>query len=405
MPDLTGLLPQLHDRREYFDHLEGYSVDVKDELVAQRLTRGLVKTYILETVRNGETPPLQAVLEAAGVGARQVDESLLVLTDPTAGRVALLETLDARHPVVYTLLDADVSDPWVRRLVDRSPWLDHLWLSSPLFHELWRYVERVSPPHRKTRLTFEHEGVFERGFVASVLEPDAAPAEFGVTPEPVEGKFSRVTISDSIDTIRRILPRLQEAYSPLNSIVQLRIPATGRGGHDFYFDGKVTNRSDSFADHRLNVQLVVDVYRQATDAAEQTLWFAAVDAGETGFSLNGAPVFFRFSTPLDGDTFERWIQATFGRRRNRFRLGGQPMRLGPRKVHVYGIDRHLWQPVSFEITDRHILGVLPKGTCGNTVHRLVTNIQRWLDPDVRAWIGDQPYASLMEHALPGKRAS
>jgi len=81
------------------------------------------------------------------------------------------------------------------------------------------------------------------------------------------------------------------------------------------------------------------------------------------------------------------------------------MKLGPTKVHVYGVDRHLWQPVSFEITDTHILGILPKGTCGNTVHRLASNIQRWLDPDVSAWIGEQPYAALMRHILPGPSSS
>lgn len=401
MADTTGVLPRLSSRREYFDYFEGYSVDVKDEAAAQRLTRGLVKTYMLETVRNGATPPLPSVLKGVGISVRQIDENLLLLTDARlGGGVALLESMDVRHPVLYTLLDADESDPWVRRVVDASPWLDHLWLSAPLFEELWRYVERSAPQNRKTRLTFEHEGVFERGFVDSGLDEEAS-VEFSQTTEPIEGRFSRVTISDSIATIRQILPRLQQAYSPLNSIVQLRMPATGRGGHDFYFDGKVTNRSDSFADHRLNVELVVDLYRRVTDLAEDTLWFSTVDAGDTAYGLSGAPVFFRFSTPLDPETFDRWVQSTFGRRRNRFRLGGQPMRLGPTKVHVYGIDRHLWQPLSLEITDTHILGILPKGTCGNTVHRLASNIQRWLDPDVRAWIGDQSYAALMKHILPG----
>lgn len=405
MPETGGVLPRLTSRRDYFDYLEGYSVEVKDEASAQRLTRGLVKTYMLETVRNGQTPPLPTVLKGIGI-ARQIDESLFLLSDSRIGEpVALLEVLDVRHPVLYTLLDTDVSDPWVRRVVETSPWLDHLWLSAPLFEEMWRYVEHVAPPNRKTRLTFEHEGVFERGFVESGAEQDELASEFTQMPEPIEGRFSRVTISDSIATVRQILPRLQAAYSPLNSIVQLRVPATGRGGHDFYFDGKVTNRSDSFSDHRLNVQLVVDLYRRVTDLTEEMLWFSTIDAGDSGYGLSGAPVFFRFSAPLDPDTFEHWIQSTFGRRRNRFRLGGQPIRLGPRKVHVYGVDRHLWQPLTLEITDTHILGILPKGTCGNTVHRLASNIQRWLDPGVRAWVGEQPYSALMQHILPGSSGS
>jgi hypothetical protein len=76
------------------------------------------------------------------------------------------------------------------------------------------------------------------------------------------------------------------------------------------------------------------------------------------------------------------------------------MRLGRTKVHVYGVDRHLWQPVLLELTDRHLYAVLPRGTCGNTVHRLVTNVQRFLDPDVTAWVGEQRFEDLVSSSLP-----
>jgi hypothetical protein len=41
---------------------------------------------------------------------------------------------------------------------------------------------------------------------------------------------------------------------------------------------------------------------------------------------------------------------------------------------------------------------LPEGTCGNTIHRLITNIQRFLDPAVEAWIGDAPYDDFLKLA-------
>ena len=55
------------------------------------------------------------------------------------------------------------------------------------------------------------------------------------------------------------------------------------------------------------------------------------------------------------------------------------------------MDRHLWQPFLLEATSRHLLAVLPHGTCGNTVHRLVTNVQRELAPTAKAWLGSEPY--------------
>ena len=52
------------------------------------------------------------------------------------------------------------------------------------------------------------------------------------------------------------------------------------------------------------------------------------------------------------------------------------------KVHIYGTDIHLWQKVLLELSREEFVVILPTGTCGNTIHRLVTNIQRYLDPGV-----------------------
>ena len=80
--------------------------------------------------------------------------------------------------------------------------------------------------------------------------------------------------------------------------------------------------------------------------------------------------------------------------KNRFRLWGNPIRLGPKKVHVYGVDKHLWQPIFLEITDKHIVAIIPKGTCGNTVHRLVSNIQIYLDPAAEVTLGNKSYREI-----------
>ncbi len=68
------------------------------------------------------------------------------------------------------------------------------------------------------------------------------------------------------------------------------------------------------------------------------------------------------------------------------------------KVHAYGVDRHVWQPIDLELTPAHVVALLPEGTCGNTIHRLITNIQRFLDPAVEAWIGDAPYDDFLKLA-------
>ncbi|GIU92540.1 MAG: hypothetical protein KatS3mg011_1446 [Acidimicrobiia bacterium] len=192
-----------------------------------------------------------------------------------------------------------------------------------------------------------------------------------------------------------MLPRLRDLYRPFESLVLLRIPAQGRGGFDFYFNGQVTNRSDSFFEHRAAIHRVVALYRQATDASERVLWLQA-DDDQAHF--NGAALTFRFSDELSQATFDRWIESTFTRR-GRFRLAGRRFPISPTRVQVAAIDRHLWQPLQMEFSTRGIVALLPRGTCGNTVHRLATNIQRFLDPGVKVWLGGADYTTVIKSSI------
>jgi hypothetical protein len=147
------------------------------------------------------------------------------------------------------------------------------------------------------------------------------------------------------------------------------------------------------------VKYVLDTYRSATTAAEQCVWshegkHVIRTLGEAQ-PIIGAPVFFKFSVPLSDEIFKAFITHVFIRGAKEFRLWGNPIVLGPRKVHVYGLDRHLWQPIHLEITHEGIVAIIPHGTCGNSIHRLVTNIQQYLDPRVNVHIGDKPYQSFL----------
>lgn len=414
--DQKSHLPFLRSRQEYFDFLNGYAVERVDELQEARTKKALVKTFLFETLRDGsETLPFELVLREAGVDLERVDETLF-RARPHGEQVGwgLIELLERRHPVLYTMLDSNEAQKWARAIVEGSPWLDRVWLSAPIFTELWGYVRQTTRPHRFSRLTFEYEARYELEETgeAHLEEDDESEDEDSELTEdleeverPIERRSSRCTLVERIAEIDAKLSRLQEIYWPFYSITQLRVPSAARGGHDFYFDGRVTNRSDSFLDHRQQVAFVLRLYRATTEAAEKTLWMAIERTGDDvteAYRLHGAPVLMRFSEPLSDAVFERWMTLMFARR-SRFRLWGNPIRAGTNQVHVYGVDRHLWQPVHLEFTKRHVIAILPEGTCGNTVHRLVTNIQRFVDPAVQTWIGEEPYATVVNRALVGQR--
>ncbi|MGH8057841.1 MAG: hypothetical protein ACREOH_11500, partial [Candidatus Entotheonellia bacterium] len=300
-------------------------------------------------------------------------------------------------------------DRYVRRLILLNPEIDYMWLSGPTFEVLWKSVIRLSRPHRFTRLVFTHESIFDiDGHPAELQDEDEEFSQDTNDEDFEEISERRVTsfrLVDRVGVIQDKLGALQKLYAPLHAISQLRFPSPiGRGGHDFYDNGRVTNRSESFRDHRNHLLFVSRIYERLLKATEEQAWYSiqeSVTVPGQFRKIVGAPVVIRFQEPLKTHVFNYWISTTFERKRNRFRLWGHPIRLGPTKVHVYGVDRHLWQPLFLELTARGCIAVIPHGTCGNTVHRLVTNIQRYLDPAAEAFIGEKPYRQIVEESASG----
>ncbi len=167
----------------------------------------------------------------------------------------------------------------------------------------------------------------------------------------------------------------------------------------------MTHRAPSFREGRSQLVEITRLYDSVTTAIEEAIWLnlEPVDLpGGPSMRIGGAPVIFEFSSPLPDQTFQNLVSTTFEQGRGPLRLWGNPISLGERKVHVYGLDLHLWQRLYMELTPQRFLFILPHGTCGNTVHRLMTNLQRFVDPAVTMTIGDTAYAELFENALLGR---
>ena len=399
-----GYLPRLQSREEFVDYLEGFVPKTEAELEEAKPTRKLIKTYMLETAgRNHMTPEL-ASLFPNYIQLYRLDDTLYRIEDANhEGKVVgLLEALDDRHPIMYTTMKADESNRWVRVVVDNNPWLDRLWLSSPILFELWNHVQNITSPDRYVRLGFDHEAHYETSSNIGEHNPgseDTIDYEEDEVQGLIERRRSKVTITERLMILKEKLDNFLDLYDPLHSLVQLQVPSGGRGGHLFYYDGHVTNRSDSFLEHRAAIKSVLTFYRNITERAENQLWVDTIETGTDAYSMCGSPLTIQFSNPLSSETFDRFVDLGLKRRTSRFRIGGYITRHGPTKIHVAAIDRHLWQPLLMELTSKQLSVVLPHGTCGNTVHRLVTNIQRTLDPKVNVWLGSEPYTSVVAASM------
>lgn len=395
-----NLLPSLKSRREYFDYLDRWTVGTVDELQTHMTTRALVKGYLLETSRSNGSRDAVAALQAAGQRVEQVDETFFRLGSPgDDGDWALAQMEDPRYPVIYTALESDVANRRIDQLLTATPLLDRAWLAAALFQRLWSLVLDAYPSHRFSRIVFEHESLYE-AFQDSAVEVQQVGDDDETDweeerPVDFERRRARMQITERLGRLKDALTGMREHYNPLESIITLRVPAPRRGGHDVYFDGRFTNRGDSITAFQQTIETVKTIYGYATSGAEDLAWAEAVD--QAGRVTLGAPLLVRFNERLEVETFERWIN-TLRRKNNRFRLWSNPIALGPGKVHLYAVDNHLWQPIDVEITLDHMYAYLPTGTCGNTIHRLVTNVQRFVDPKPLVHIGDQSYDGLIAQA-------
>lgn len=399
-------------RRDMIRFLDGYAFERKEELDERRLRGPLVKSYLVEILDNGHTRSSQGLIDLFArweVQLKQIDDDLFLVRDNQNGSVGFLERLRPRIAALYSTMETKALDAWARRLVLRAPEIDHVWLSGLTFSVLWDLVVRLSHPDRFTRLVFTHESIYDidvppvelsQEDEGEIEAPDTSQDE--EVEEVTERRAANIRLVDRIRVIRDKLQKLQDIYAPLHAISQLRFPSlVGRGGHDFYDNGKVTNRSESFRDHRSHLLFVVRIYERLLGMTEEQAWYSVqTSASLPGVfrKIVGAPVVIHFQEPLKPQVFDFWVQSTFGRQRNRFRLWGHPIRLGPTKVHVYGLDCHLWHPLFLELTARGCTAIIPSGTCGNTVHRLVTNVQRYLDPGAEVYIGDTPYRKIVEES-------
>lgn len=405
--DISNEIMSIKSREQMIRFMDGYSAERMEELDGRKTRHPLVKSYMLEHVGDfGKVKTVTDILNSLGITSTRLDDNLFKLQETVNNKtyMGFLEILSPRYFIFYTLHESQKSDRWVKNLVYNSLDLDHVWLSGLTFNVLWQKVVQLNHPNRYARILFEHESIYQ---IDNEVEMQGDPGEndedinTGFLEENdnvdiVERRTSKFSLVDKISVVQEKLKQLQEIYFPLHAISQLRFPSpVGRGGHDFYSNGKVTNRSGNFRDHRGHIIYIQRIYNELVKTTEDKVWYSLqnenIESPGVFQKLMGSPLTIKFKEPLNQETFDYWIQSTFGRSRNKFRLWGNPIKLGPKKIHVYGVDRHLWQPIFMEITDKHLVVIIPRGTCGNVVHRLVTNIQKYIDPAADVYIGDIEY--------------
>lgn len=403
-------------REEAFNFLDSYALTRKQEIDRRRLSKdsGFIKSYTFETAADhsgqGITPiQLQRSLSPAHWKITPVDDGFFRV-DKGQETLGFVDIFSERHFVLHTFAEARQMDIAIQNLVRGSSELDFTWFAGNYLNLIWETYIRENMPHRFVSFKFEHESRFENGRWADSGQEDYGISELDETTlddetaEVHERRASTLRVNARVNKVAQVLPQLQNVLPDFKAIKMLRIPAYERpGGYEFWDWGKVTYRSPSFRDGRDYLYQITAHYQEATEIIEGVTWFQAEktnlhDGAET-ITLTGAPITFTFPEPIEMPTFQNFIITTFEKNRGPLRLWGNPIWLDERKVHVYGVDLHLWQRIYLELTPSRFVLVLPKGTCGNTVHRLISNIQRYISPEVQTHIGNYRYEDIVRNVL------
>src|SRR3990167_7117105 len=137
----------IKSRDEMIQLFDGYSFERKEELDQKKTKKGLVKSYLLETVDGFQDTKttLSDILTPFALELIQIDEGL----NKNSGKyMGFLECFwEGRYLAFYSLELSKNIDKQVKDLVLLSPQLDHVWLSGWTFNILWEKVKELSNPN------------------------------------------------------------------------------------------------------------------------------------------------------------------------------------------------------------------------------------------------------------------
>ena len=129
-------------------------------------------------------------------------------------------------------------------------------------------------------------------------------------------------------------------------------------------------RGKSVQDHFHLVDTAKDLYAGTINGIEECRLGSSRQNGK--WVIAGEPLHFEFNEPLQ-DT-RRFIARLFDSTKP-FRLWGLESEIDDGYYNVAGIDLHTGDSINFEIADDMMRVYLSEGSCGNTVMRLLCNLQ------------------------------
>jgi hypothetical protein len=324
------------------------------------------KTFVLE-VHSDE--PSAYLAELVGSKNLEATEDAYLFRAHLGDQSFWVDQLDDRFWSFHT--DMPVSDAYafLRERVERRRDLDWMWLPSDHLRHAW-----PGAISREVRTNFQGDRFLDGDTSARDLKVQLAGRDAGQLLDLIAGD-ARYSSAVSFDSVQAM-------------VVEANVGAITEGVTRM---GRFAVYGDSLELHLALVRTVVLRYRHLVELCERRAigWTALTEGGGT---VAGGPIAICFSRPIpDLDRFVSELLAV----RRPFRLWGLP-EFNEGIAQVEAVDLHVGQRLRLDIGPNWMRVYLEDGSCGNTIARLVSNLQHHFDSALR-FVDDELQAALAAH--------
>lgn len=343
------------DRQEFLSYLtRAVSATIGGGPIEGLIAPGTIKTRVLEAHPEELSPEAAARLLARtadrlGMRSSQLGDELWTL-DADEIRI-FVDILNPRFWQLHSTSQAERVQRVVKNALTGDSRLDSAWLHADL-------LKQLDGRHTYVRLAFD---------AGDLLGQDSAVQRSRV-------RFEGDTPEGIVELLRGD-PR----YAGTASI-------TAMGGYvgdqDLGLAHLVADYRGAFTTARGDFEVaanaiwrMVDRYQSFITALEDRHRLTADRFDEQGLSLDGDVATITFPHEVD---VERLVEGLF-QAKEPFRLWAIPREVDDDDWVADAVDLHVGQPLRMEISPWNVRVLLEPDTCGNTLARLLTNLQQHLD--------------------------
>lgn len=322
-------------------------------LAPGRVNSRLLEAHAPEASSEGIAHLLGCVAESAGITVRTIGDDLWFLG--TAEESFFIDALNPRFWLLHSTARADALRRLLRKHILPDARLDQAWFSGDL-------MRGFEGQHRWVRSSFNSDQLQPNGTGAEVPRRWRVQVE-GEDPDELLALVStrdRYKAGAALTAVGSVLHEPDLGRAQLAADYQGGFVATGTSFH--LVAGALWRTLDRY-----------ETYVRGLESSYRLKVTAEVDMG---LSIDGGVAFIEFPRPVaDLDA----LVANLFTSKEPFRLWAVPREVLPGQWEANAVDLHVGHPVRLELTSSWIRILLGPNSCGNTLARLVANLQHRFD--------------------------